>query len=105
MKPFFTEFSIKMKIKISNLADGKYDYAFEGDLDELDIDDPYTEQYKTEIVLNKFEDQIILDAETSINTNLVCDRCNGDYNRAIKSNFRIVYFLREGKILRKEQPT
>ena len=86
-----------MIIKISNLANGRYDYAFEDEIAAIDISEPYEGTYKTKVILNRFEDQIILDAETSINANLVCDRCNTNYSKLIVSNYRIVYLLRENE--------
>lgn len=83
-----------MKIKISNLTNGKYDYRFEDDVNEIDISEPYTGNYETEVILSKFDDQLILDAQTSINANLVCDRCNKSFRRKISSNYKMVYLLR-----------
>lgn len=89
---FLRKFSV-MKIKISNLANGTYDYLFEGKIDEIKITEPYFGNYKTEAVLTKFDNQMLLDAETSINANLVCDRCAIDFEREIQSSYRMVYLF------------
>ncbi|MBT8378265.1 MAG: DUF177 domain-containing protein [Ignavibacteria bacterium] len=82
-----------MKIKISNLANGTYDYLFEGNIDEIKITEPYCGKYKTEVVLTKFDNQMILDAETSIEANLVCDRCAIAFKKEISSRYRMVYLF------------
>jgi uncharacterized protein len=80
-----------IKIKVSNLSNGRYDYDFEGKVSDLEIFEPYIGNFKTNVVLSKFENQIILDSETEINANLICDRCARDFQSIIKSNFRTVY--------------
>jgi uncharacterized protein len=82
-----------MKIKISNLANGTYDYLFEGKVEDIKITEPYFGNYRTEAVLTKFDKQMILDAETSIKANLVCDRCAIDFETTISSSYRMVYLL------------
>ena len=83
----------KMKIKISNLADGTYDYLFEGKIEDIKVMEPYFGNYNTKAVLTKFENQIILDTETIINSKLVCDRCATDFTREITSKYRMVYLF------------
>jgi len=83
-----------LKIKVSNLSNGRYDYDFEGKASDLEIFEPYIGNYKTNVVLSKFENQIILDSETGITANLICDRCANEFHSEIKSNFRTVYLFR-----------
>jgi len=83
-----------IKIKVSNLANGRYDYEFEGKAINLDILDPYEGNFKTIVALSKFENQIILDSETGITANLVCDRCAKDFQAVINSKYRTVYLFR-----------
>ena len=82
-----------MKIKISNLANGTYDYHFEGKIEDIKITEPYFGNYTTEAVLTKFDNQMILDSNTSINSKLVCDRCTADFERKISSSYRMVYLF------------
>jgi uncharacterized protein len=83
-----------IKIKVSNLSNGRYDYGFEGKVNDLEIFEPYVGNFKTNVVLSKFDNQIILDSETEIEANLICDRCAKDFHSVIKSNFRTVYLFR-----------
>jgi uncharacterized protein len=83
-----------IKIKVSNLANGRYDYNFEGQISDLYISEPYSGNFKTTVVLTKFDNQIILDSETGITANLLCDRCAGEFQSLIKSNYRMIYLFR-----------
>ena len=83
-----------IKIKVSSLSNGRYDFDFEGNVSDLDIPEPYTGKFNSNIVLDKFEDQIILNAETGISANLICDRCAREFQSIIKSHFKLVYLFR-----------
>jgi len=83
-----------IKIKVSNLSNGRYDYDFEGKARDLEIYEPYIGNFVTNVVLSKFDNQIILDAETGIKANLICDRCANEFHSVIKSYFRNVYLFR-----------
>jgi uncharacterized protein len=83
-----------IKIKVSNLANGRYDYEFEGKASDLEIYEPYIGNYKSNVALTKFDNQIILDSETGITASLVCDRCAKEFHSVIKSNYRMIYLFR-----------
>lgn len=83
-----------IKIKVSNLSNGSYDFSFVGKVNDLDIPEPYEGDFTTFIVLNKFDNQIIIDAESGIPAKLVCDRCAREFNSEIKSSFKLVYLFR-----------
>jgi uncharacterized protein len=83
-----------IKIKVSNLSNARYDYDFEGKASDLDIFEPYVGNFKTNVALTKFDSQIILDAETGITANLICDRCAKEFQSVIKSSYRMVYLFR-----------
>jgi uncharacterized protein len=82
-----------LKIKVSNLANGRYDYDFEGRIGDIDISDPFAGNFKTKAVLDKFENQIILDCTTNIKANLICDRCTKEFQSVITSNYRMIYLF------------
>ena len=83
-----------IKIKVSNLTNGRYDFDFEGKASDLDIPEPYIGNFKTNIVLDKFDNQIILDTETGIPANFICDRCAKEFQFVVKSEFKLVYLFR-----------
>ena len=82
-----------VKIKVSSLSNGIYDFDFEGKASDLEIFEPYEGNYKTKVVLTKYDNQIILDAETGITGNFTCDRCAKEFQAEIKSNYRMVYLF------------
>jgi len=83
-----------MIIKISNLSDGSYNYDFKGEVAEIGLREPYIGRYETNVELAKFQDQIILSSETKTKAGLICDRCDEDYSKVIKSEYKMVYLLR-----------
>lgn len=82
-----------IKIKVSNLTNGRYDYDFKGKVAGIDVSGPYVDDYETRVVLNKFDNQIILDAETNIVANLICDRCASEFQSVITSKYRLIYLF------------
>ena len=83
-----------MKIKISGLENGTYNYDFDDDIEVIELEEPFYGKYKTNVVLNKFDDQIILEASSSVMANFVCDRCSTEYDRSVESEYKMVYLLR-----------
>jgi uncharacterized protein len=83
-----------MKIRISGLDNGTYTYDFEGDINDIDWEEPLYDRYKTEIVLTKFDDQMILEASTVCDARFICDRCGIDYHSSVESNYKMVYLFR-----------
>ncbi len=83
-----------MRIKISGLENGTYEYDFEADIDKIDLTEPLFGKYSTNVVLNKFDDQIILEASTTAGANFICDRCGTEFKRTVKSKYKMIYLLR-----------
>ena len=82
-----------MKIRISGLDNGTYTYDFESGIDDIDLDEPFYDKYKTEVVLTKFKDQMILEASTISDARFTCDRCGVDYQRNVESKYKMVYLF------------
>jgi DUF177 domain-containing protein len=83
-----------MKIRISGLENGTYVDNFDGDFKEIGLEDPYFGTYKTRVVLEKFDDQIILKVSSDINSRMICDRCGTEFKKKIESRYKMVYLLR-----------
>ena len=83
-----------MRIKISGLENGTYDYDFEADIEKIDLTEPLFGKYNTNVVLNKFDDQIILEASTTAGANFICDRCGTAFKQTVKSKYKMIYLLR-----------
>jgi len=83
-----------MRIKISGLENGTYNYDFEADIEKIDLTEPLFGKYNTNVVLNKFDDQIILEASTTAGANFICDRCGTAFKQTVKSKYKMIYLLR-----------
>ncbi len=82
-----------MNIKISNLSDGIHNYKFDEDVNGLGLDEPFVKNLHVNVQLNKSHNQIILDAELSVDANLSCDRCNKNFNSVLTNSYRMVYLF------------
>ena len=95
-----------LKIKISGLDNGTYTYDFEGDISDLNLEEPFCDRYITKVVLNKFDDQMILEASTISNAEFICDRCLIAYKRNVESSYKMVYlFMNEAEASQKTDIT
>ena len=83
-----------MKIKISGLENCTYEYDFEDDIEKIDLSEPFFGKYNSNVVLNKFDDQIILEASTTADANFNCDRCGKEFKQTVKSKYKMIYLLR-----------
>ena len=84
-----------IKIKVSNLSNGHYDFVLKGNVNDIGITEPYQGRFLTEVALSKYDGQIILDSETKINASLNCDRCNKEFGSQITSKYRMIYLFRQ----------
>ena len=82
-----------LKIKISGLNNGTYTYDFEGNIGDLSLEEPFCDKYIIKVVLNKFDDQLILEASTIANAEFTCDRCLVAFKRDVESNYKMVYLF------------
>jgi DUF177 domain-containing protein len=82
-----------MFIKISNLRDGEYYYQFNEPVNEIELENPFYDNFTASVKLSKVHNQIILDAELSANANFECDRCASLFNKTVKAIYRMVYLF------------
>jgi len=83
-----------MKIKISGLENGTYEYDFEADIEKIELSEPLFGKCNANVVLNKFDDQIILEASTTAGANFICDRCGREFMQSVRSKYKMIYLLR-----------
>ena len=84
-----------MKIKIAGLENGRYTYDLKSSVKKLELDKPFEGEVNTKVVLNKFEDQIIIETTTKIQAGFICDRCGKDFRRVVESSYKMVYLPME----------
>ncbi len=82
-----------MKIKIAGLSNDIHDLKFTGKVEELELGEPFRNNYELKVKLDKSVHQLILDAELTLDAALICDRCGSEFisERIIK--FEMVYLF------------
>jgi uncharacterized protein len=82
-----------MMIKISNLSDGIHYLILEGDIKELELNEPFFGRYLSEVKLTKLHNRVILDIELKTEASFECDRCGVNFNCNLQNNFQMVYLF------------
>lgn len=83
-----------LKIHISNLQDGEYDYEFKvnsGDIDLEDEDTALADDVLVKVKMYKAGNQFDFKTELSGSFDLTCDRCTEKYKHDFKNSFEIIY--------------
>lgn len=81
----------ELRINISRLPEGTYQYDLESDPSELELDERFEEKIKVHATLNKSGQEFVLRAEFSTDGSFVCDRCLEPYRDQVKANYSILY--------------
>ncbi len=82
-----------MFIKIANLRDGEYFYEFNEPVEEIELENPFCNNFTAALKLSKIHNQLILDAEISANANFECDRCAALFNEEVRSKVQDGLFV------------
>ncbi len=82
-----------MIIKISNLEDGIHHLSFDEKAESIELEKPFYDNCKIDVVLSKFQNQIILDADLILKARFECDRCGEDYETELHNSYRMVYLF------------
>lgn len=96
MNPFLYfgfNFSETMKIKIAGLSNDIHNLNFSGKTEQLELGDPFRNNYELKVRLDKSIHQLILDAELKVDAALMCDRCGAEFISERKINFEMVYLF------------
>ncbi len=91
-----------LKINISKLSEGIYDYSLQAEPSQLQLSDAFTSPVSVNIKLDKSSTQIYLKAEIMLNGNFTCDRCLIDFKSEIRTLFNI-FFMYEARSLKNDQ--
>ena len=82
-----------MFIKISNLRDGEYFFQFNEPVEEIELENPFYNNFTAAVKLSKVHNQLVLDAELSAHANFECDRCATVFDKPVNTNYRMVYLF------------
>jgi uncharacterized metal-binding protein YceD (DUF177 family) len=80
-----------MKINISGLSEGVYQYDFSISAAELRLEPNYNGDVLTNITLEKSIHQIVATVKASVKGVFICDRCASEYSDEVRAQFTSVY--------------
>jgi len=82
-----------MIIKIAGLSDGINFLEFEGQVNELKLDEPFRDNYSLKLNLDKSHHQLILSASLTLGASFSCDRCGVEFSEPVTADFKLVYLF------------
>lgn len=84
-----------MIIKISNLSEGEHNFVFENKIDVLELDEPFYGNYKSDVILQKLHDQLIVSVSSEFKVKFECDRCGTEFKSSLRSDYKMIYLMNE----------
>ena len=84
-----------MIIKISNLSEGEHNFVFENKIDVLELNDPFYGNYKSDVMLQKLHDQLIVSVISEFKVKFECDRCGTEFKSTLCSDFKMIFLMNE----------
>jgi uncharacterized protein len=84
-----------MIIKISNLSEGEHNFVFESKIDVLELDEPFYGNYKSDVILQKLHDQLIVSVSSEFKVKFECDRCGTEFKSSLRSDYKMIYLMNE----------
>lgn len=84
-----------MIIKISNLSEGEHNFVFENKIDVLELDEPFYGNYKSDVMLQKLHDQLIVSVSSEFKVKFECDRCGTEFKSSLRSDYKMIYLMNE----------
>jgi uncharacterized protein len=85
-------------IKISNLSNGSHSFSFNEKVEDINLEEPFSDRINIELELQKSNNQIIINANILVNANFICDRCTKDYVQLLKTKYEMVYLFGKDEI-------
>jgi uncharacterized protein len=86
--------STLMRIQVASLSDGKHAYRFDALASDLGLPEHFREPVTVDVTLDKSGNQIVLRASVRSGGVFVCDRCLGEFSRALSPSYH-VYYVRD----------
>lgn len=80
-----------MIIKISNLPVGVHAFNFEETAEQLQLGEPFVDNLILDCKVDKSQHQIVVACNLTISAQLICDRCNNEFIKALHSDFTLLY--------------
>ena len=84
---------MSMKIKFTNYKDGLHQFDFKTDVEELGLEEKFIGNILLNCGMDKSSTQIVINCNLLLQAKFACDRCMAEFDKDIKTDFRIIYFL------------
>ncbi|NWF90296.1 MAG: DUF177 domain-containing protein [Ignavibacteriaceae bacterium] len=84
-----------MVIKINNLKEGLHHYSLEEPVENVGLENPFTDSVKVELNLQKLHNQVVLETSLNLQALFECDRCNEAFLSNLQTDYKIVYLFGE----------
>ncbi len=82
-----------MKIKFPNYKDGLHHFDFETDVEELGLKEKFVGNVLLNCMMDKSSTQIVINCNLLIKAKFACDRCMAEFEKDIKTDFRLIFFI------------
>lgn len=88
-----------MIIKYTNFSDGIHQIIFDEPVEKVGLEDLFFGNVHIDCKMDKSQHQIILKCEAVVNSKMVCDRCNYEFNTQLNSNFQLSYIFSKNPVV------
>jgi uncharacterized protein len=82
-----------MVIKINNLKEGNHLYNLDEPVENLGLEESFTDKVNVNLSLQKIHNHIVLETKLSLKARFDCDRCNADFISNLVTNYQTVYMF------------
>jgi uncharacterized protein len=82
-----------MVIKINNLKEGVHQYNLDELVENLGLNEPFTDKINVDLNLQKLHNQVVLETKLNLKVKFECDRCSEDFNSTLSTNYKMVYLF------------
>lgn len=85
-----------IKIRISGLSNGLYEYHFSVSPSEIGLESNFRQPVQVNVTLDKTARQIYLRADVATSASYVCDRCTEEFEQPLANKYNVFYHYASG---------
>ena len=82
-----------MIIKYTNYSDGVHYFELKKSVEKLNLGEPFCGDVLLNCKMDKSLSQIVIDCDSVVPANLVCDRCAKEFTSEITAQYQIIYLF------------
>ncbi len=88
-----------MIIKYTNFSDGIHQIIFDEPVEKVGLEELFFGNVQVDCRMDKSQHQIVLNCEAVVNSKMVCDRCNSEFNTKLYANFQLSYIFSKNPVV------